>query len=190
MDKKNFYLVTLVIVIIDQLVKLVVHFNMPLGSEINIIGDFFKLHHIENPGLAFGIDINFKYGKLLLTSFRLAASFFIGYYLYTLISKKANNLLILAVSMILAGAIGNVIDSLLYGVLLNNAPLNSPFSLFYGQVIDMFYVDIWEGFVPSYFPLIGGSYLSLWPVFNIADSSIFIGVLIIILFQKKFVEYL
>ena len=76
------------------------------------------------------------------------------------------------------------------GVLLNNAPLNSPFSLFYGQVIDMFYVDIWEGFVPSYFPLIGGSYLSLWPVFNIADSSIFVGVLIIILFQKKFVEYL
>ena len=96
MEKKNFYFVTLLIVIIDQLVKLVVHFNMPLGSEINIIGDFFKLHHIENPGLAFGIDINFKYGKLLLTSFRLAASFFIGYYLYTLISKKANNLLILA----------------------------------------------------------------------------------------------
>ena len=84
---------------------------MPLGSEINVIGDFFKLHHIENPGLAFGIDINFKYGKLFLTSFRLAASFFIGYYLYTLVSKKANNLLILAISMILAGAIGNVIDT-------------------------------------------------------------------------------
>ena len=190
MDKKNFYFVTLLIVIIDQLVKLVVHFNMPLGSEINIIGDFFKLHHIENPGLAFGVDLNFKYGKLLLTSFRLGASFFIGYYLYTLISKNANSLLILAISMILAGAIGNVIDSLFYGILLNNAPLNSPFSLFYGQVIDMFYVDIWEGFLPSYFPLIGGSYLSLWPVFNVADSSIFIGVLIIILFQKKFVEYL
>ena len=188
MNKNYFLYIPFFIVFLDQLIKILVHFNMPLSSEINLIGDFFKLHHLENPGLAFGIDLNFKYGKLLLTSFRLVASFIIGYYLFTLIVKRANNLLLLAISMIFSGAIGNVIDSVFYGIIFDNAPEDAPFSLFYGQVVDMFYIDIWEGFISSTVPIIGGTYLSLWPVFNLADASIFIGVLIILLSQKKIIE--
>ena len=85
--------------------------------------------------------------------------------------------------MILAGAVGNVIDSVFYGVIFNNAPSGSPFTLFYGQVIDMFYIDIWEGYIPSYIPFIGDSYLSLWPVFNFADVFITTGVFFMILIE-------
>ena len=159
---------------------------MPLHSEIAIVGDFFKLYHLENPGMAFGINFDFKYTKLILTLFRLIASFVIGFYLYNLLKKKSNFILLCCISLILAGAIGNVIDSVFYGILFNNSPIDAPFSLFYGQVIDMFYIDIWEGYIPSSIPLIGGSYLSLWPVFNLADSYIFTGVAILLVFQKKF----
>ena len=134
-----------------------------------------------------GINFDFKYTKLILSLFRVIASIIIGYYLYLLISRKSNKILLVCMSMILAGAIGNVIDSVFYGIIFNNAPLNSPFNLFYGQVIDMFYIDIWEGYIPSYVPILGGTYLSLWPVFNLADSYIFIGVAILIIFQKNFI---
>ena len=96
-------------------------------------------------------------------------------------------MLLVCMSMILAGAIGNVIDSVFYGIIFDNAPLNSPFNLFYGQVIDMFYIDIWEGYIPSSIPILGGTYLSLWPVFNLADSYIFVGVAVLIIFQKNFI---
>ena len=82
MNKNYFFLISFFIIFLDQLIKVIVHLNMPLHSEINLIGNFFKLHHLENPGLAFGIDLNFKYGKLLLTSFRFFASLIIGYYLF------------------------------------------------------------------------------------------------------------
>ena len=185
--KNKLLLFTIFLIILDQLVKVIVHFNMPLHSEIRLLGDFFKLHYILNPGMAFGINFDFTYTKLFLSLFRLVASFLIGYYLFTLVAKKVEKLILISLSMILAGAIGNVIDSVFYGILFNNAPTNSPFKLFYGQVIDMFYIDIWEGYLPSSLPLIGDSYLSLWPVFNLADSYIFIGVAILLLFQKKFI---
>tara|TARA_Y100000588_G_scaffold1638_1_gene2405 strand:+ start:315 stop:815 length:501 start_codon:yes stop_codon:yes gene_type:complete len=160
---------------------------MPLYSEISILGDLFKLHHIQNPGMAFGINFDFKYTKLILSLFRVIASLIIGYYLYLLISRKSSKMLLVCMSMILAGAIGNVIDSVFYGIIFDNAPLNSPFNLFYGQVIDMFYIDIWEGYIPSSIPILGGTYLSLWPVFNLADSYIFVGVAVLIIFQKNFI---
>ena len=96
--------------------------------------------------------------------------------------------LLFCVSLILSGAIGNVIDSVFYGVLYDNAPVSAPFSLFNGQVIDMFYVDIWEGYISESIPIIGGTYLSLWPVFNLADSYIFIGVTILLIFQNKVLD--
>ena len=117
--------------------------------------------------------------------FRLFASFFIGFYLLKLLNKNSKSLLLVCISLILSGAVGNVIDSIFYGVIYDNAPYNAPFSLFNGQVIDMFYVDIWEGYVTEWIPLLGGSYLSLWPVFNLADSYIFIGVAILLLNQNK-----
>jgi signal peptidase II len=159
---------------------------MPLYSEISLVGNFIKLHHIENPGMAFGINFDFKYTKLILTLFRLFASVAIGMYLKYIIVKNVNKTFILSTTMIFSGAVGNVIDSVFYGILLNNAHKNAPFELFNGQVIDMFFIDIWEGYLPSYIPFLGDSFISLWPVFNVADSLIFIGVFILIIFQKTF----
>ncbi len=93
---------------------------------------------------------------------------------------------ILCISMILGGAIGNLVDSVFYGVWLDNAPYNAPTPWFHGQVVDMFYFDIWEGYIPEWMPLWGGQYTALWPIFNVADASIFIGVTTILLFQNKF----
>ena len=185
--RNKLFLFIVALIVLDQTVKVLVHINMPLYSEIPLISDLFKLHYIQNPGMAFGINFDFKYTKLILSLFRVIASIFIGYYLIYLINNNSNTLLLICISMILAGAVGNVIDSVFYGVIFNNAPPGSPFTLFYGQVIDMFYIDIWEGYLPSFIPFIGDSYLSLWPVFNFADSYIFMGVSILIIFQREFI---
>jgi signal peptidase II len=186
MKKYQFFYLAFFLIFLDQFIKLLVHYNMPLYSEISLIGNFIKLHHIENPGMAFGINFDFKYTKLILTLFRLFASVAIGMYLKYIIVKNVNKTFILSTTMIFSGAVGNVIDSVFYGILLNNAHKNAPFELFNGQVIDMFFIDIWEGYLPSYIPFLGDSFISLWPVFNVADSLIFIGVFILIIFQKTF----
>lgn len=183
--KLRYFTLIVSLILLDQFVKYIVHVNMPLHTEISIIGDFIKLYHIENPGMAFGINFDFKYTKLILSLFRLFASLLIGFYLLKLLDKKTSPLLLICISLILSGAIGNVIDSVFYGIIYNNAPYNAPFALFNGQVIDMFYIDIWEGYLSDWIPLLGGSYLSLWPVFNLADSYIFIGVAILLLNQNK-----
>ena len=184
----QYYLLSIAIIVLDQGVKLLVHFNMDMGvaGQIHIIGDFFKLHYLTNPGMAFGMELGSDYGKLFLTLFRLVAMVGIAYYLYLLVEKKVHRGLIWCVALILGGAVGNVIDSAFYGVLLDNAPYNASTPWFHGQVVDMFYIDIWEGRLPEWIPLWGGEYMALWPVFNIADASIFIGVAIILVFQKQF----
>ncbi len=184
----KYYLLSIVIIAIDQAVKLLVHFNMEMGvaGQIQLIGNFFKLHYLTNPGMAFGMELGSDNGKLFLTLFRLVAMVGIGYYLYLLVEKKVHRGLIWCVALILGGAVGNVIDSALYGVLLDNAPFNASTPWFHGQVVDMFYIDIWEGRIADWVPLWGGEYMALWPVFNIADASIFIGVSIILIFQKQF----
>lgn len=184
----KYFLISLLVIVVDQLVKMLVHFNMEMGlaGQIEVIGDFFKLHYLTNPGMAFGMQLGHVYGKLILTVFRLFAMVGIGYYLYQLIKKGVPNGLLWCVALILGGAIGNVVDSAFYGVLLDNAPYDAPTAWFHGQVIDMFYIDIWEGRLPSQLPIWGGKYMSLWPVFNVADASIFIGVAIILIFQKRY----
>ena len=184
----QYCLISLVVIGIDQIVKMLVHFNMEMGvaGQIHIIDDIFKLHYLTNAGMAFGMELGSDYGKLFLTLFRLVAMGGISYYLYLLIHKKAHRSLLYCVALILGGAIGNVIDSIFYGVLLDNAPFNAVSPWFHGQVIDMFYIDIWEGRLPDWIPFLGGQYMALWPVFNVADSSIFIGVSIILIFQKRF----
>ena len=187
MKYAKFYILTLGVIILDQVIKLWVFNTMHLGQEIPVFGDWFKLHYTVNPGMAFGLQLGSEFGKLALTLFRLIAMTGIGYYLYYLIKKEVPMGLSWCIALILGGAVGNVIDSTLYGVLLDgNAPPNAPTPWFHGQVIDMFYVDIWEGKVASWVPLFGGDYLSLWPIFNIADASIFIGVAIILIFQRSF----
>jgi signal peptidase II len=182
----KFYLLSIIIIILDQVSKLMVYYNMTRGQEIPIFGDWFKLHYTLNPGMAFGIELGSEYGKLILTLFRLIAMVGIGYYLYMLARKKVHPGLIWCVALILGGAIGNVIDSTFYGVLLNNAPHNVVTPWFHGQVIDMFYIDIWEGRVADWVPFWGGDHIALWPIFNVADASIFVGVVVILIMQKKF----
>jgi signal peptidase II len=110
----------------------------------------------------------------------------IALYLRILAKRGVHEGLLWCTALILGGAIGNVIDSTFYGVFLNNAPYDSPTVWFHGQVIDMFYLDIWEGIMPNWIPFIGGEFYSLWPIFNVADASIFVGVAIILIMQKKF----
>ena len=183
-----FYLITLVVIALDQIVKMVVHFNMTMGTrgQIKIFGDWFKLHYLTNPGMAFGMEMPFENSKMILTLFRLAAMFAIGYYLYHLYKKPSPNGLLICIAMILGGAIGNLIDSIFYGVFLDNAPYDAPTPWFYGQVVDMFYIDIWEGRIADWVPILGGDYMALWPVFNVADASIFMGITFILIFQKSF----
>jgi signal peptidase II len=189
----KYYLLTIGIIVIDQIVKLLVHTYMENGSlgEIPIFGDWFKLHYTTNPGMAFGLEFGSEYGKLGLTFFRLLAMTGIGYFLYSAARKGtyAEGFL-WSVALILGGAIGNVIDSTFYGFFLDNAPFTEtppPFyPWFHGQVIDMFYFDIWEGRVPDEVPIFGGNFYSLWPIFNVADASIFVGVAVILIFQKRF----
>lgn len=185
----KYYLAALVVIILDQAVKLLVHFNMEMGTpgEIDVLGDWFKLHYLLNPGMAFGLKSSHEYGKLLLTLFRLGAMFGIGYYIYYLYKKGAKAGLLWCMGLILGGAVGNVIDSTFYGVFLNNAPAGSPTPWFHGQVIDMLFFPLFDGYYPEWVPGVGGDYFLFFsPVFNIADSSIFIGVVLILLFQKRF----
>jgi signal peptidase II len=184
----HYYLISLFVILLDQAVKLLVHFTMDMGlpGEIQIFGDWFKLHYTLNPGMAFGMELGSSYGKLILTVFRVIAGGAIAYIIANMHKGGSPIGLLVCGSMILGGAIGNVLDSIFYGVFLDNAPFGSVSPWFHGQVIDMFYIDIWEGILPEWIPLMGGSYMSLWPIFNIADASIFLGVSVIILNQKAY----
>lgn len=182
-----YLLFSVLLIGIDQASKLLVHQYMQPGfsGQIALIGDWLKLHYVLNPGMAFGMQLGHEYGKLFLTLFRLVAMVAIGGYMIHLARAGASKGLLWALAMILAGAVGNVIDSTFYGVLLGNAPYGSPTPWFHGQVIDMIFVDFWEGFIPDWVPVWGGQYYST-PIFNIADSCIFLGVCSILIFQGSF----
>lgn len=183
----KFFLFALLLIVADQASKMLVHHHMSPGfaGQVRVIGDWLKLYYVTNPGMAFGMQIDHQYGKLFLTVFRLGAMVFIAWYMVRLAFRGALNGLLWAMAMILAGAIGNLIDSIFYGVLIGNAPYGSPTPWFHGQVIDMVFVDFWEGFVPDWVPLWGGQYYTT-PIFNFADACIFVGVCIILVFQGTF----
>ena len=185
----KYFLLALMVIILDQASKLLVHHYMYLHQEINVLGDWFRLHYLLNPGMAFGIRWESEFGKLALTIFRIAAMFGIAYYLIKMAQRKSHNGFLVCLALILGGAIGNVIDSTFYGVFLNNAPFDSPIRWFHGQVIDMLYFPLFDFYWPQWLPFIGGNYFEFFsPVFNIADSSIFLGVATILISQKRFLS--
>ena len=184
----KYYLLALLMIIIDQASKLLVYKYMYLHEEINVFGEWFRLHYLLNPGMAFGIKWDNEFGKLALTVFRIGAMVGIGYYLYKMAKKGAHQGFLWCMGLILGGAVGNVIDSTFYGVYLpGNVPDGVATPWFHGQVIDMLFFPIFEFSWPEWFPFLGGdSFLFFSPVFNVADSSIFIGVVTILIMQKTF----
>jgi len=180
----------LLVLLIDQASKMWVYNNMSLGEEFvlfDITGlKWLKIHYTLNEGMAFGIKLPAPYGKIILSLFRVIAVIVIGIYLKKLVRQQAHVGLLLSLTLIMAGALGNVIDGTFYGVLLkNNVIPNSPTPWFHGQVIDMIFTDFWQGILPEWIPIFGGTYFA-FPIFNLADSSIFVGVVSILLFQKRF----
>jgi signal peptidase II len=178
------FTVAFLIIIIDQLVKTWVRTHMLLGEEIHFLGNRGMLHYTENNGMAFGMELGGNFGKLLLTLFRIVAVCGIGYGLYYLIKHKYHRGLIMNVALIFAGAMGNIIDSTFYGIIYQREPL------FHGRVVDMFYFPLLSGNFPTWVPLWGGEdYVFFRPVFNVADSAISIGVILILVFQKHYFKH-
>jgi signal peptidase II len=192
---KKASLLIVLILASDQILKFWVKTHMVLGQELHLFGNWGLLHFIENNGMAFGMEIGGTTGKIVLSLFRIVAIGGITWFVMSLVKKKSNTGLILAVSAILAGAIGNMIDSAFYGMIFSEN-FNQPSVLFppeggyssflLGRVVDMLYFPVINTRWPDWSPFRAGESLVFFrPVFNIADSAITCGVIAIIIFQKK-----
>lgn len=201
---KKALLIVAIVLILDQVLKLWVKLNMNIGENV-IFTDWFRLHFTENPGMAFGIEWGGVAGKLALSIFRLGAIVGIFIWLKSLLKKGLPTLGIISVSLILAGAIGNLLDSAFYGLLFDKGlsydqALGSYVTysglaqitgegyagFLTGSVVDMLYFPLFEGYLPDWIPFKGGDYFVFFrPIFNLADASISFGVGLLILFQKK-----
>jgi len=183
------------VLLVDQWSKVLVKTTMYLGQEFPVLGNWFYIHFTENPGMAFGMEFGGDYGKLALSLFRIVAVSAIGYVLFTLPKETPKGLKICG-ALVLAGAIGNIIDSVFYGVIFNDSfnqlasflPAEGGYSsLLHGRVVDMFWFPLFEGTFPDWFPLWGGEdYLFFRPVFYVADASISIGIALIFIFHRDF----
>lgn len=194
--KKQYLIVAIlmgVILILDQVLKIWVKTHMHIGEEISLIGDWCLLHFVENEGFAFGMSVGGTWGKLILTLFRFAASVALLWWLFRMIAKGARTSLVVCLSLIVVGAIGNLIDCCFYGLIFNESyysvaqlfPPEGGYAPFlYGRVVDMFYLPVVDTVLPEGFPIWGGQHFVFFnAIFNLADSAITIGAFWLIIDQ-------
>ncbi|MBP2831314.1 lipoprotein signal peptidase [Aquimarina sp. U1-2] len=195
MSLKKSIVVIVIILLLDQISKIYIKTHFNLHEEFKVFS-WFRIVFVENKGMAWGFELPGNYGKLVLTLFRLVAITGIGYWLYDAVRKNSPAVLTFCIALIFAGALGNIIDSLFYGVLFGEStninvasflPEGGGYeSIFYGKVVDMLQFTLYDDILPEWIPFFGGQHFSFFdPVFNIADSAISVGVFLLILFYKK-----
>lgn len=191
------FIIIFAVLIADQVLKIWIKTHLSLGDEIIVFKNWFILHFVENNGMAFGFEFAGEYGKIFLSVFRIVAVFAIGWYLLKLTRQKEVPIgFIVSLSLIFAGAVGNIIDSLFYGLIFNQSfgqvaslfPKGGGYaSLLHGKVVDMLYFPLLSGRYPTWLPFVGGNqFIFFRPVFNIADSSITVGIFSILLFYRRY----
>lgn len=191
-------LLSVVLLVVDQLSKIWVKTSMCLNESISVFGQWFQIRFIENPGAAYGFELGGDYGKLILTLFRVVAVSFLGYYISRLVKRAAPTGVVVGFTMIMIGALGNVFDSLFYGMIFSESTYFQPavwtawgegYSTFlHGDVVDMLYFPIIRiAQMPSWMPFVGGEpYTFFSPIFNIADAYISVALIYLLIFQRKF----
>lgn len=189
--------IIIITLLADQILKFWIKLSMTLGQEFPLLGNRVMIHFTENNGMAFGMELGGEAGKLILSLFRIIAVCAIGYGLVHMVKKKYHRGLILNVALIFAGALGNIIDSAFYGIIFSEStwydkallfPDGGGYSSFlHGKVVDMFYLPLISGQFPNWFPIWGGeNFLFFRPVFNLADTAISVGVVLILIYQKRY----
>ena len=197
MSKKKIILLIVALLVFDQIVKIWIKTHFMLDQSVTVFPNWFFIRFIENPGAAFGFELGGNYGKLILSVFRLLAIGALGYYIFYLYRKKAPAGVLAGFSLIFAGSLGHVLDSAFYGLLFSESTFTSVATFLpegggyagflHGKVVDMLFFPIVEGVFPSWIPGVGGEpFLFFSPIFNFADSYITVGVIYLLLFQRKY----
>ncbi|MBP5418257.1 MAG: lipoprotein signal peptidase [Bacteroidales bacterium] len=187
--------VIFIVLLLDQIVKIWVKTHMMLGEEFSVFGEWFRIHFVENNGMAFGMELSGNIGKILLSGFRIIAVVVIGWFLVGLCKKSTDKLLITCIALVWAGAVGNIIDSVFYGVIFDSSwgqiaqllPENGGYSTWlHGRVVDMFYFPLIDGRFPEWMPIWGGEeFIFFRPVFNCADAAISVGIVLLLIFRHE-----